>query len=601
MQEVRVLAGIDWSIIIVYAVISLLMGVWHTRKASSSVNEFFLSGRSMPWWLLGVSMAATNFSIDTPLAITKYVYQEGVGGVWFFWAFAMTGIITTFFFATMWRRSEVMTDAEIIERRYSGKVAAALRVFKGCYFGILINCFVMGWVLRAVVKVMSGLTNVNPDIILLASMFIVVVYVFASGIYGVILTDFIQYLFALAGSFLLAYYSVKDVGGLQMMVTKLNETFGAESGVTNFVPTFSDSHWMPLSVFLVYTCIQWWAQKYSDGGGKHIQRMSAAKNEKHAVLATFFFTIMNYAVQTWPWIVTALCAMLIFGRDLKDPEMAYVWMMGRQLPPGVLGIMVVTLLAAFMSTISTHLNLGGSYMINDLYRRFINKNASEKHYVFMSRVAMLITLIIAMFVAYRIKSVGAAWKFVLEFTSGAGLTFIIRWFWWRANAWTEFTGMIMSGLTSIFLELTHPEYSYAAKIVIVVSVSTISWLIVTFLTKPVDEDRLVEFVKKVRPGSPGWKKVYRAHGIPYIPYGRQALYNVALGIVFFLSANFGMGAIALTKYVLGAMLLLIALVSGGVILYRVQREMSGKKVLQVKRLKGEKLAEAEAEVEAALT
>ncbi len=583
-HAVRVLSQLDWGVVIAYAVLSLIFGVWHTRKASSSVNEFFLSGRSMPWWLLGVSMAATNFSIDTPLAITKYVFQEGVGGVWFFWAFAMTGIITTFFFASMWRRAEVMTDAEIIERRYSGRVAAALRVFKGCYFGILINCFVMGWVLRAVVKVMSGLTNINPDLILIVSMVLVAIYVFASGIYGVILTDFLQYLFALAGSFLLAYYSVKDVGGLQTMVSRLHETFGAGSGVTNFVPSFSDATWMPLSVFLVYTCIQWWAQKYSDGGGKHIQRMSSAKNEKHAVIATFFFTIMNYAVQVWPWIVVALCAMLIYGRNVADPEMTYVWMMGRQLPNGILGVMVVTLLAAFMSTISTHLNLGGSYMINDLYRRFLVKKASEKHYVLMSRVAMLVTLLIAMFVAYQIKSVGNAWKLVLEFSSGAGLTFVIRWFWWRTNAWTEITGMVTSGLMTIFIEIFYPELSYATKILLTVGVSTAAWLIVTLLTRPVDEDRLVEFVNKVQPGSPGWKYIYRKYQIPYVPYGRQALINVLLGIVFFFSGNFGMGSIALTKYTLGIVLITIAIVTGAIILHRVSREMTGRKVLQAKNL-----------------
>lgn len=580
----RVLAGADWAVVIGYLTLSLIVGIWHTRKASTSVNEFFLSGRSMPWWLLGVSMAATNFSVDTPLAITKYVFQEGIGGVWFFWSFAMTGLMATFFFAKMWRKAEVMTDAEIMERRYGGKSGAALRLFKGCYFGILINCFMMGWVLRGIVKVMGGLTNINPDYIMVGSMLLVIAYVFASGIYGVILTDFIQYIFAIVGSFLLAYFSVKDVGGLSTMVSKLHEKFGVDSGVTNFFPNFKTDAWMPLSVFFVYVGIQWWAQKFSDGGGKHIQRMSSAKNEKHSVMATFFFTTMNYAVQTWPWITVALCAMLIFGRDVSDPEMTYVWMMGRQLPTGILGVMVVTLLAAYMSTISTHLNLGGSYIINDIYRRFLVKKASDKHYVLMSRVAMLIIFIIAMLVAYQIKSIGNAWKFILEFTSGAGLTFVIRWFWWRANAWTEFTGMIMSGLTALFLELFHPELSYAAKVVTTVSVSTLAWLIVTFVTKPVPEEKLAEFVKKVQPGSPGWKYIYRRHNIPYVPYGKDGLINVLFGIVFFLSGNFGMGSIVIAKYWQGIALIIVSAICLGIILYRVGMEMSGRKKIATKSL-----------------
>ncbi len=584
-QATRVLASVDWGIIILYGVISLLLGLWYTRKASKSVNDYFIGNRSLPWFLIGVSMAATNFSVDTPLAITKYVFQEGVGGVWFFWAFAMTGIITTFFFAKMWRRAEVMTDAEIIERRYSGSPAKALRIFKGCYFGIIINCFVMGWVFRAMVKVLAGLTNFNPDTLLYVSMAVVCVYVIASGIYGVVLTDFAQYIFALLGSFLLAYFSVREVGGLSALVTKLHATYGTESGVTNFVPSLSsDSMWMPLSVFLVYVGVQWWAQKYSDGGGKHIQRMSSAKNEKHSVYATFFFTIMNYAVQTWPWILVALCAIIIYGRNVSDPEMTYIWMMGRQLPTGVLGLMVVTLIAAFMSTISTHANLGGSYMINDLYRRFMHKNASEKHYILMSRIMIVALVASSMFVATYITSIGSAWKFILMFTSGAGLTFIIRWFWWRANAWTEFTGMISSGIISIYLYLKHPELGYAPKILITVGISTAAWLIVTLLTQPVSEERLVEFVRKVQPGSPGWKRIYRRNNIPYVPYGKESLINVGLGLVFFFSANFGMGSIVLTKYALGAVLLTLAITTFIMIIYRLQQEMGGKKMLEEKVL-----------------
>lgn len=565
----RTLASIDYLIIAVYGVLCIVLGLYYTRRASKNVNEFFLTGRSMPWWLIGVSMAATNFSIDTPLAITKYVYQEGIGGVWFFWAFAISGILATFFFATLWRRSEVMTDAEIIERRYSGKSAAFLRSFKGCYFGIIINCFVMGWVFRAVIKVMTGLTNLDTTTVIVISTAVVAIYTLASGLYGVLLTDFAQYGIALAGSFLLAYFSVRDVGGISSLLAKLQVSFGADSGVTNFVPRFQDAAWMPFSVFLVYVMVQWWAQKYSDGGGKHIQRMSSAKNEKHAVIATFFFTIMNYAVQTWPWILTALCALVIFGRDLKDPEMSYIMMMGRELPHGILGIMVVTLIAAFMSTMSTHLNLGGSYMINDLYRRFIKRDGSAKHYVFMSRVAIMILLGLSIVLALQIKSIGSAWKFILAFTSGAGLTYVIRWFWWRANAWTEIVGMTTSGIVAIIIHLIRPELIYSTKILLIVGISTAAWLTATLLTKPVDEQRLVEFVKKVQPGTPGWKRIYNKHNIPYIPFGKSAIINFLVGVIFFQCMNFGMGATLLHNYKLGIPLLITAVVTFAFLLMRI--------------------------------
>lgn len=573
----RTLANIDYAIIGIYGVICVVLGLYYTRRASKNVNEFFLTGRSMPWWLIGVSMAATNFSIDTPLAITKYVYREGIAGVWFFWAFAITGILATFFFATLWRRSEVMTDAEIIERRYSGKSAAFLRVFKGCYFGIIINCFVMGWVFRAVIKVMTGLTDLNTMHVILIATVVVAVYTLASGLYGVLLTDFAQYGIALIGSFLLAYFSVKDVGGISALLTKLDTMYGANSGVTNFVPNLSESAWMPFSVFFVYIFVQWWAQKYSDGGGKHVQRMSSAKNEKHATIATFFFTIMNYAIQVWPWILTALCALVIFGRDLPDAEMSYVMMMGRELPHGILGIMVVTLIAAFMSTMSTHLNLGGSYLINDIYHRFIHKTGSEKHYVLASRIGILILLGISIFIALQIKSVGSAWKFILAFTSGAGLTYVIRWFWWRANAWTEIVGMTVSGIVAIVVHVVSPDMIYSGKIGYTVGISTVAWFIATMVTKPVSEERLVEFVKKVKPGTPGWKYIYNKYNIPYVPYGKNALINFIIGVVFFQCINFGIGATILQRYTLGIPLLIGAVLSFGFLLKRISDARKARK------------------------
>ncbi|OQA59260.1 MAG: Sodium/glucose cotransporter [bacterium ADurb.Bin270] len=578
----RVLAAIDYWIMAIYAVACIILGLYYTKRASKNVDQFFLTGRSMPWWLIGASMAATNFSIDTPLAITKYVFTEGVGGVWFFWSSAISGMVATFFFAKMWRKAQVMTDAEIVERRYSGKPAAALRVFKGCYFGVLINCFVMGWVFLAVFKVLKGFTNIDPFWIIVGSAVAVTIYSLASGLYGVILTDFIQYGFCLFGSFALMYYSLKGAGGSEQLVATINGMFGENSGALSFVPSWDSASQIfkgvPMSAFLVYILVQWWSQKYSDVGGKHIQRMSAAKNEKHATLATFFFTIMNYAIQTWPWIIVALCALTIYGRDIADPEMTYVWMMAKWLPHGVLGIMLVSLIAAFMSTISTHINLGGSYMINDIYRRFLVKNASEKHYVRMSRVATILSLGIAILISLNMKSVGDSWKFIISFASGAGVTWVLRWFWWRINAWSEFSGMISSGIIAIYISIFHPEMGFGYKIMINVVLSAAVWLTVTFLTKPVDEKVLVAFVEKIQPGSPGWNYIYKKYGIKSGGFASRAIINTLVGILFFATFNFAIGGFLLTKYELATALGIIAVISGGFLLHRVSSESKIKPV-----------------------
>lgn len=579
MDHIVTLARLDYAVILAYVLICIWIGFVHSRKASTSTKEYFLGGRSMPWWLIGTSMAATNFSIDTPLAITKYVYQEGIGGVWFHWASAISAILATFFFAALWRRSEVMTDVELVERRYSGKPAAFLRAFKGCYFGLIINCFVMGWVLAASIKVLTGLTDLPLTAVIVVSTGLVAFYTFASGFHGAVWTDFAQYGIALVGCSLLAFFSVREVGGMSELLSQLQTKFGPDSGITNFVPRLSDSAWMPLSVFLVYICMQWWAHKYSDGGGKHIQRMAAAKDEKNAVYATFFFAIMNYAFQVWPWILTALCALVIYGREVADPEMTYVWMIGRQMPTGMLGVMFVTMLAAYMSTMSTHINLGGSYFVNDIYKRFIRPQSSEQHYVRVARISSLVLLALAVIIALQIKSVGNAWKFVLAFASGAGLTYVMRWLWWRVNAWTEVTAMTVSGAVDLWVEAVHPKWLYSTKLCVIVGITTVAWLIVTFLTKPVDDATLVQFVKDVQPGTPGWRRIYDKYNIPYVPYGRRALVNFLAGVIFFFAMNFGMGAVLLQDYGKGVAMLAAAVVLFAFLMHRVRNETSARKAM----------------------
>ena len=557
MEPLRTLAGIDYAVIVAYLAAVFGIGMLLTRRAGKSMEHFFVGGRGMPWYLLGVSMAATNFSIDTPLAITKYVAENGIGGVWFFWANAISAVVVTFLFARLWRRAGVVTDAEIIELRYGGKPASALRLFKGCYFGILFNAVIMGWVFLALIKVMEGVTDLDTTRVLVVATVLVFVYTVASGFYGVVLTDFFQYFIALAGSILLAWFAVAEVGGLEALVQRIDAAPELGASTTRFLPRIGEGAAMPMSLFFSYLLVQWWAHKYADGGGKHIQRMLSAKDENHAVGASFFYAFVNYTFQIWPWILTALCALVLFG-PMDDPERGYPMMMARVLPAGVLGLVVVCLVGAFMSTIDTHLNLGASYMINDIYKRFVVRDAGDRHYVWMSRAMMAVLLAIAVALSLSMDSVGGAWKFLLTFASGAGLTWIIRWFWWRANAWTEFAGMLTSAVVATYLQLVHPQWLHSWKLLTTVAISTAVWLPVTFLTPPVDDRTLVAFVERVRPGSPGWNRIYRDHGIRPEPFLGRATRHVVLGLLGLFGLNFGIGSLLLGRPLNGVLLLAVA-------------------------------------------
>ena len=563
---------LDLSIIGLYVLAALFVGVLFRRKASGSVNHFFLSNRTLPWWLIGVSMAATNFSIDTPLAICKYVFEHGISGVWFFWSMALSALLATFFFSRLWRRAEVMTDVELIELRYSGRAASGLRLFKGFYFGVLVNCFVMGWVFRALIKVVTGLTTWEPVPIIALFTLFVLIYTLLSGFYGVVVTDFIQYGVCMGGSVLLAAYSVAEAGGIGALVRRIDDVYGREAGILNFFPDLGGQEaWMPVSVFLVYIMVQWWAHKYSDGGGKHIQRMCAARDEKHARLGTLLFAFLNYSLQIWPWILTALAAMVVLG-PLDDPEMGYPLMMARVLPHGILGLLVVSLLGAFMSTIDTHLNLGAAYLINDIYRRFLVKNAPEKHYLVMSRLAILGILAVAIFLAFQIRSVGDAWKFILAFAGGAGPVWVLRWFWWRINVWSEIAAMTASGIVAIYLQVRYPEMLYSWRLLLVIGLSASVWVPATLLTPVTDPGKLERFVRKVGPGSLGWRPVYRKHGIAHSRYLYTAALDWTLGVAALFSLTFSVGSLCLGKTETAMFLVPAAAVSGTVLLFRILRK-----------------------------
>ncbi len=556
----RLISNLDLLVIFIYLALVFILGLLLTRRAGQSIEHFFVGGRGLSWWLIGVSMAATNFSIDTPISITGFIAKEGIGGIWFFWSGAISAVLVTFLFARLWRRSEVLTDAEIIELRYSGPSAAILRLFKGFYFGILFNAFIMAWVFLALSKVLNGVSDLNPDHVLIVATVLVFLYTIASGYYGVVLTDFFQYFIALIGSVLLAIFAVMEVGGLKAMVHGIQNRPDLSPRLLDFFPSLSGEAAMPASVFLSYLLLQWWAHKYADGGGKHIQRMLSAKDEEHAVKASFFFAFANYALQVWPWILTALASLLLFGK-MADPEMGYAMVMARVLPSGLLGLVLACLIGAFMSTIDTHLNLGASYIVNDIYKRFLRPEASPTHYVRASRLSMALLLALAVLLSKNMDSVGEAWKFLLTFASGAGLTWILRWFWWRINAWTELSGMLSSGIIATWLQVYRPEWLFSQKIVLTVGITTLVWLSVTYLTAPTDEGQLLEFVRRIRPGSLGWRRLHKQHGIKQEPFLMRALGYWLLGLIALFSLNFSLGSFLLLRPLQGVLLLLLSLLS----------------------------------------
>lgn len=558
----RTLAAIDWMVIGVYLVVVLGAGVALTRRAGRSVEDFFVGRRGLPWWLLGISMAATNFSIDTPIAITRLVADEGIAGVWFFWASAISALLVTFLFARLWQRSRVLTDAELIELRYSGRPAAALRLLKGIYFGVVFNAFIMGWVFLALLKVVTGLTDVSLPTLLVVTTVLVLGYSLASGFYGVVMTDLVQYGVALAGSLLLAGYAVAEVGGLGALVSRVTEVAGPAA--LGFTPRLSLANLGPLSVFLTYVGVQWWAHKYADGGGKHIQRMLAARSEGDAFGASLLFSVLNYAFQVWPWILTALAGLVLLGRP-DDPETIYAGVMARVLPPGLLGLVFVGLVGAFMSTVDTHLNLGASYMVNDIYRRFLVRDASERHYVLVSRLMMAGLLGVSVLIALQMDSVAGAWKFLLTFASGAGLTWIVRWFWWRANAWTEISAMVTSGVVATWIELRHGAWLYSAKLCTTVAVTTVVWLVVTFATRPTADATLRRFVARIRPGSPGWRRITAAGDVPAEPFLGPALRRWLVALVAFFALDFGVGSALLGHPAQAGGLLAVAAIAAAVL------------------------------------
>ncbi len=513
------LNNFDWTIIVAFFAISLGIGIYASRKAGKSSAEFFLSGRNMPWWLLGVSMVATTFAADTPNFVTDVVRKNGVAGNWAWWAFLLTGMLTVFVYSRLWRRSNVLTDLEFYELRYGGDAAAFLRGFRALYLGILFNVVVMATVCLAAVKIGGTLLGLTPTQTLVISSVVTVIYSAFGGLRGIILTDFFQFSLAMIGSIWAAVYIVNmpEVGGLTNLLTQDNV-----APKLSILPDFSDTKSL-IPLLIVPLAVQWWAAYYpgaEPGGGGYIaQRMLAAKDEKNAMGATLFFNIAHYAFRPWPWILIALASLVVFPDldslqkafphlDAKviNDDLAYPAMLG-YLPHGLLGLVIASLIGAFMSTISTHLNWGSSYIVNDFYKRFINKNASEKQLVSVGRISTVLLMILAASLALQFESALDGFNTILVIGAGTGLIFILRWFWWRINAYSEIAAMILSFVVAMVLKFGNFGLESHEELLVGVAITTIGWLLATFLTRPTDQAILANFYKKIKPAKKGWMPV----------------------------------------------------------------------------------------------
>ncbi len=542
----------DWLIILGYFVASAAIGLAYTRKAGRSLADYFASGRSLPWWLAGTSMVATTFAADTPLAVAGLVAKYGVAGNWLWWNGAVSGILTVFFFARLWRRAGVLTDVEFAELRYGGTPAAVLRGFRALYLALPVNLIIMGWVTRAMVTILQITLDINPWTGAIVLFAITALYSVFSGLWGVIVTDAFQFTVAMAGSILLAVLAVNAVGGLDVLQAKMTAHFGSSAAAFGVIPPVNEA-WLPLSTLLVFLAVQWWAAWYpgaEPGGGGYIaQRILSAKDERHGLLATLWFNIAHYALRPWPWILVGFVS-LVTHPGLANPEEGYVRVMVDVLPSPLKGLLLAAFAAAYMSTISTHLNWGASYLVNDVYLRFIKPRAGPRAQVAASRVATVFLMLASLGVMAYLRSVEQGWKLLIGLGAGTGLVFILRWYWWRINAWSEISAMAASFVTSIALQRAHLQSGdtsspdYAITMLVTVGVTTVVWLAVTLLTRPESPETLERFYRRVRPGGAGWRPVAArlGYGNDPIPGGVLSWVNWVAGVVAVYAAVFAVGA-----------------------------------------------------------
>ena len=553
------LSSFDWIIVAVYMAASLFVGLYFTKKASSSMTEFFLSGRNLPWWLAGTSMVATSFSSDTPLYVTGLVREHGIYENWQWWCFLLSGMMSVFFFARLWRRLGVLTDVEFIDLRYSGLSASFLRGFKAIYFSVAIHTIIKAQVILAMAKILDVSLGWGKWESIFVSSGITVAYAMLSGYWGVVTTDFFQFIIAMTGAVSLAVVSVNKAGGISAINTHLDRN------TLSFFPPLDEGFFgMTFLTFLGYVGLSWWSKYSSDGGGVIVQRMASCRDERQSLLATLYFNVTNYGIRTWPWVLAALASLVLYPQA-PDHEAVYPRMMVDLLPSGLRGLMLASFFAAFMSTLSTYLNLSSAYFVNDFYRPFIKTEAAERHYIGISRIATLVLSVLTGVVTYYTTSIIGVFKFLIAFGSGTGLVYIVRWFWWRVNAWSEISAMVASTVMTLVTYL-HPSFTalpYYTKLLVIISASTAVWLAVTFLTRPTEEGRLLEFYRKTRPGGAGWRPVALLADGPHRAGSLAgSLVQWVCGCLLVIGLTMGIGKLLLGNVAAGSCWLSVAAVSG---------------------------------------
>lgn len=582
------LTALDWWVLALYGVTILSVGLAFARRAGRGTEEYFLAGRSMPWWLIGTSMVATTFSADTPNLVTDLVRTGGVSQNWVWWAFVITGMCTVFFYAKLWRRSGVLTDIGFYELRYSGRSAAFLRGFRAVYLGVFFNVMIMATVTLAAIKIGGVLLGVSPYTVVLVAGTATVLYSATSGLWGVLVTDLLLFSVSMIGSVAAAIYALRlpEVGGLSGLMAHANVT-----DKLSFLPDFSDPT-TAAAVFIVPIAVQWWSTWYPGaepgGGGYVAQRMLAAKDEKNAMQATLWFSVAHYAIRPWPWILVGLASLIVYptlsdltaafpnvdpsiiGNDLAYPAMLVF------LPAGLLGLVVASLAAAYMSTISTHLNWGASYVVDDVYRRFVAPHREERDYVKVARVSTVALIVLSSFVGLQLETAMQAFQILLQIGAGTGLVFLLRWFWWRINTWSEISAMVTSFLVAVYFGFLHTPLGFtrwnpSAELVVGVAVTTVGWLVVTFLTPPVDTETLKDFHTRIQPLGKGWEAVVPRKRGPAqdgdVDTGQggelaAGLLSWFLGCVMVYAALFGTGFLLYGNMVWGLAGLTLAAVAG---------------------------------------
>ncbi len=626
------LAGIDWFFIILFILFSISIGIYFSKRGRKSVGDYFASGQGVPWWILGTSMVATTFAADTPLAISGLVVKQGIWGNWFWWAQIPMFMIGVFFFSRLWRRAKILTDTELVDLRYSGKPSKILRGFRALYFALPYNCLVMGWVILSMTKIMGLTFNLPKHWAVMICILITVSYSSISGLWGVMVTDFFQFFLAIGMAIFLAIVSVNAVGGFGALFDKLPQIYGAEqaASMTSIVPSINAPN-HGFAIFLLYALLLWWTVGFTDGGAYQAQRMISAKNEKHSFLGYLWFNIAHFCLRPWPWIIVGLVAAIKFpgiaakdpltGELVKDPELGYIAVMLTYLKPGLLGLMLASFLAAFMSTISTQINWGASYIVNDFYRPFINKNASEKHYVWFSVGSVIFMAILGGAISFLMNDIFFAWLLLSAINAGIGIVYIVRWYWWRVNAWSEMSAiasivaivavilivksefllkvillalialsiacLLIWGLrkktwrkqylgssiliifiaivaVSLILTITLPEKRFPWTLIYTVPISLTIWLSTTMLTKPVDENKLVEFYRRVHPGGPGWERIANLVSEDFTAgslFTKKNVVGAFFGIIAVLGALLAIGNFVIGNTWLGTVLTIIVLIS----------------------------------------